>query len=87
MIYVRELSVNLQEIVSQHYVLIAFFMTSGTGLAVRFDTFCGQKKAHRSELLISRCVASVGRVIGILYAIEVTLCFRDVQCFKVPLFE
>ncbi|AAN33567.1 hypothetical protein BSS2_II0352 [Brucella suis bv. 1 str. S2] len=44
MIYVRELSVNLQEIVSQHYVLIAFFMTSGTGLAVRFDTFCGQKK-------------------------------------------
>jgi len=25
-------------------ILIAFFKTSGTSLAVRFDAFCGQKK-------------------------------------------
>lgn len=45
MIYVRKLSVNLHEIVSQHYDFDrVFFMKSGKGLAIRFDTFCGQKK-------------------------------------------
>ena len=78
MSYVRKLSANLHRLFLNSMILIAFFLTSGRGLAVRFDTFCGQKKAHRSELLIRRCAASVGRVIGILYAIEVTLRFRDV---------
>lgn len=59
-------------------ILIAFFLTRERSSAVRFDTFCGQKKAHRSELLIRRCAASVGSVIGILCAIKVTLRFRDV---------
>jgi hypothetical protein len=43
MIYVRKLSVNLHEIVSQRYDFDRVFLTRESGLAVRFDTFCGQK--------------------------------------------
>ncbi|EEV5888864.1 hypothetical protein FV276_04415 [Escherichia coli] len=78
MVYVRNCPSSFTRLVFNTMILDAFFMTSGTSLVVRFDTFCGQKKAHQSELLIGQCAASVGSVIGILCAIEVTLRFRNV---------
>jgi hypothetical protein len=77
MIYVRKLSVNLHEIVSQRYDFDRVFLTQKAAWLSGLIRFA-DKKAHRSELLIRRCAASVGSVIGILCAIEVTLRFRDV---------
>jgi len=68
-------------------ISIGFLSNGGIVRPVRLDTFYGRKKPTEVSFVVRQRAVLVSRVVGILCALEITLRFRYVQRFQVPVFE